>query len=323
MNPEELMIEKIKLILVEILLRLDPDWVVTYHWNEGLYEDIVWQDDLNYTYNEQLKVDLALEKVQLEAELVDLNQQKTDLENIAEPTQEEIDLLANVSDVLIPAKSQEIIDKQTEINVVPEITIVSKPTWEEVVAEYEIYEAERTAEREQRLAEEAEYAAMDIDLVIADLLGNDCMYNKAGKHWDDLEIRSGHTKPTWEEIKVHWAALSASLELEKQLSDLDKLMDTNIFIEAAGIFGTSKFESMVFFSQSWILKRDYASKYVDDGLVVFKQTVSFQIIGAPLDTESKVHTYHDELCQEILIAIDKYRDNEIRTYLAAKAAQES
>jgi len=99
------------------------------------------------------------------------------------------------------------------------------------------------------------------------------------------------------------------------LQALKITMDTNIITKAAEITLGSTPASMQAFTSAFTLRASNPAEYVADGLQVHYATVGY-VLGDALDTEVKITAYYTK----ILIELDKFRNAEIFTYLAAKAA---
>lgn len=215
---EYLLGEKVRPAVMIILNRIDD--TLSYHpvWNHGQhYDDVKWTDELQNEANES-------RRSYLQDQLSDLASEKSIKEtrrdeilvipvgDRTEAEQAEFDQLESE----ITAIEQKVVDTQAAHDAIVDVIVDTsvRPSWDDVKAEFAVYEAELEAARLQRDQEESEYADMDVDAVLAALLGNDVMYAKKGKHFDDVEIRSGHAKPTWADMKTKWAELSAARTAE-------------------------------------------------------------------------------------------------------------
>jgi len=86
--------------------------------------------------------------------------------------------------------------------------VMTEPTQEEITAEQQIYDAESHEYSEVINIDEAMSHIFKADLDV----GNPVRYAKWKGHYDDLEMKSGQTKPTWDEIKVAWLAVQQSVQ---------------------------------------------------------------------------------------------------------------
>lgn len=99
---------------------------------------------------------------------------------------------------------------------------------------------------------------------------------------------------------------------------LKNTMDTNIVNKALEITKASSIESATAFISAYQVRANNAASYENDGLIVLYAIDGFILYGA-LDTTQKIQDYYNGL----LILLDKFRNTEINTYLAAKAVIEA
>jgi len=200
--------------------------------------------------------------------------------------------------------------------------VSSIPVWSEVKTRFEAYKAELAAIKAADDLHLTEYAAMDIDIVLTTLLGNQTEYAKMGdKRWLDVQIRSGEIKPSWEEMKVASEAMTATAATASGIEAAHTYMNDVIQEAAFVLFQTRDLHAANAFAQSWKLKKENPTEYITDGVAAFK-TVGAFTIGEALDTEQKILDYFTEMVK-LLIVFDKFRDIKISEYLAAKALLEA
>lgn len=170
---------------------------------------------------------------------------------------------------------------------------------------------------------EAEFAAIknNIGRTLISLFDETIEFGKLDKRWADAEIRSGEDKPTWAEIKAEEAIVTNVVNIAIVVAAAHKTMDDNLSTEILSVFGTLDRDSANAFAKSWELKKNNAAEYTTEGLVALEAIAGFAINDS-LDTEQKIRDYYTEKCNQ-LIVFDKFRDNEIKTYLTAKAVAEA
>ena len=170
-------------------------------------------------------------------------------------------------------------------------------------------------------AHEIEFAETDILQSLIHLLDNSLQLGRLGKRWTEVEIRSNHQKPTWNEVKEAWEEVQLVKQKKDQVKALYDTMSENIREQIILLFKTDDYHSAQAFAQSWKLKADKPEEYADSGLIAMENIAGFTF-GQPLDTAEKIATYYSFKIQQ-LIAFDKFRDNEINTYFIAKTAIEA
>ncbi len=168
---------------------------------------------------------------------------------------------------------------------------------------------------------ESEMSSMDIGRVMESLSEVQLEYINIRPRWTDTLLEPAEQKHTWAEMKAEWAIMEAADAVEAIVAAAYKVMDDNINAATLSTFGTLDRDSAGAFAQSWRLKMDNASSYSGIGLVALEEIAGFSV-GDPLDTDQKVSDYYTEKVNQ-LIAFDIFRDAEIMTYLAAKAAAEA
>jgi len=200
--------------------------------------------------------------------------------------------------------------------------VSSVPVWSEVKIRFEAYKAELAAIKAADDLHLTEYAGMDIDIVLTTLLGNQTEYAKMGdKRWLDVQIRSGETKPSWEEMKVASETISATAATASGIEAAHTYMNDAIQDAAYVLFQTRDLHAANAFAQSWKLKKENPAEYISDGILAFKLVGAFTP-GEALDTEQKILDYFTEMVK-LMITFDKFRDLKINEYLAAKAVLEA
>jgi len=200
--------------------------------------------------------------------------------------------------------------------------VSSVPVWSEVKTRFEAYKAELAAIKAADDLHLAEYSAMDIDIVLTTLLGNQTEYAKMGdKRWADVQIRSSEIKPSWEEMQVASETITSTAATASSIEVLHTQMNDAIQGAAFVLFQTTDLHAANAFAQSWKLKKENPAEYMTDGILAFK-TVGIFTIGEALDTEQKVLEYFTEMVK-LLIIFDKFRDTKINEYLVAKAVLEA
>lgn len=160
-----------------------------------------------------------------------------------------------------------------------------------------------------------------IGSVLVSLFGNTIEFAKINSNWANVEIRSGETKPTWQEVKDELSILDAAESVKATVAAAFKSMSENIAAQVYVVFGTIDEASANAFAHSWRIKSERAADYSASGYVALEAIAGFNP-GDALDTEAKVQSYYDEKVNQ-LIVFDKFRDAEILAYLTAKAAAEA
>ena len=291
--------EETKKFIKFLTERLSADFISEWDYSK-IYDDQAWNYELINLQN------------QIERDFI--NMQITSIQEL---------ILIETDQLVVDEYKISILNLNAQRDQIIDIPAILKPTYDSLLLEWETWQAELEAIRLAIIAEANRIkdikdrwnAIGDIRLALEELnikIGN------AALELDRIIIEDDQTRLA--DLEAAFIIYQTRSLAKEQLSNLDKTMDTNIFTQAATLLGTTKFESMMFFSQSWNLKRDYALMYINDGLKVFKVTTSFQTLGYALDTETKINSYYNELCKEVLVVIDKFRDNEIQTFLAAKSA---
>lgn len=118
-----------------------------------------------------------------------------------------------------------------------------------------------------------------------------------------------------QEVDSETTQISTQFNNDQSLKNLKTTMDNAIIQKSFEMTGASSIESSQAFMQAFQVRVANASKYINDGLVAFYATTSFQKFDA-LDTEQKIVEYYSE----ILVEMDKFRNQKIQEYLQAKSA---
>jgi len=117
-----------------------------------------------------------------------------------------------------------------------------------------------------------------------------------------------------QEVDSETTQISTQFNNEQSLKNLKETMDGAIIQKSFEMTGASSIESAQAFMQAFQVRIANASKYVNDGLVVFCATTSFQKFD-DLDTEQKIVDYYSET----LVEMDKFRNQKIQEYLQSKS----
>jgi hypothetical protein len=198
----------------------------------------------------------------------------------------------NISSYTVPAGATSFNDIQFDATVKP------APIWLDVKAKFLDYV--NSIHLDQMLAADITGTLFKIDPTLTKTL--------IRKTWVESEIEP--TKPLWSTV---W-----SIDFKiKAVATAYKTMSENIAEQVFLVFLTKDEISASAFAQSWRMKRDYAADYTLEGLTA-KEAIAGFIVGDLLDTQLKIETYYTEKVNQ-LIAFDKFRDNEIKTYLVVKA----
>ena len=127
----------------------------------------------------------------------------------------------------------------------------------------------------------------------------------------------------------------ATYEKNIQVNEAYAQMNQNIYNKVPEFFDTTDRESASTWSSSWQTKALNPQKYVNDQLIVIHTSSSFQTPGESLTvmqtapneslvdesaTQAKIQQYYQELVDERLIPFDRFRDNEVKVFIATKAA---
>lgn len=120
------------------------------------------------------------------------------------------------------------------------------------------------------------------------------------------------------EVDTETDAYIAERNLSEGLSDIKSTMDTNIILKAMEITKGTSVESVQAFMSAFQLRAANPAEYVNEGLQVYWPIDEYALLSS-LDTEAKITGYYNK----VLIYIDKFRQAEINTYVAAKAALEA
>ena len=120
------------------------------------------------------------------------------------------------------------------------------------------------------------------------------------------------------DVDAETQAIVDARALSENLGNIRETMDNNIIVKAMEITKGTTIESVQAFTQAFHLRANNPAEYVAEGLVVRYAWGSYAIDDA-LDTEAKISEYYSG----IMIELDKFREAEIATYLAAKFALEN
>jgi len=210
----------------------------------------------------------------------------------------------NLNSYTVPAEATSLSQVQFDASVDP------LPVWEEIKERFFKWVTEIHI---------AEVILIDINIVLPALIGHEVMFRKAGERWLDFHITSGEDRPTWAEMKTKAAELDVLKSAQEIVAAAYKTMSDNICVQIFAIFKTTDQISASAFAQSWRMKAERPAEYAEEGLIATEAIAGFTI-GDALDDEAKVLAYYTEKVNQ-LIAFDKFRDSEIMTYLAVKAAQ--
>lgn len=212
----------------------------------------------------------------------------------------------NISSFTVPAEATSFQEVQFDASVDP------IPTWEGIKSRFFLYAEEKHKE---------EYTEMEVPNVLRSLTSPTADYIEKGKDWRTFIVTTGEEKPTWAQMKAEWDLIKSQRNKKAQIAAAYKVMSDNIAAEVYNVFETSNEASANAFSQSWRIKSERPADYVGQGLIATQALGGFNP-GDALDTEQKIKDYYDAKVEQ-LIAFDKFRDAEILTYLAAKAAIEN
>lgn len=116
-------------------------------------------------------------------------------------------------------------------------------------------------------------------------------------------------------VKAEDDAKKEKRDYNNNVRELKMTMDRNIFLKGQEVTKGSGMTEVQTFITSFQLKRDNASEYINDGLLV-RYPWGLYEIGDPLNMEQKIYEYYNG----VLVMLDKFRDAEIAAYLTAKAA---
>lgn len=226
---EEVLEREIKPLVNELAKRVDPTLEYWAFWNFGSYSDVKWQDELQNEANAaertklQNKIDQDLvTKTTLEADLVDLQAEKTTLEANENPTVAQIERLEDLTNNIIPRTEisigrleQQILEDTIKKDSIVDVVVSTKPTWQQIKDEYVVYKSEQAAAKAAEDAEEAELQAMDIGAILMSLIGPDVRYFYEKRLlYKNLVVKGGN-KPTLQEMRDEWAILQPILIAEK------------------------------------------------------------------------------------------------------------
>lgn len=110
-------------------------------------------------------------------------------------------------------------------------------------------------------------------------------------------------------------ANNAAANYDLELQNLKVSMDEAILNKAMEITKGTSLPSVQSFLSAYQLRALKPSEYVSEGLIV-RWAIDTYALGDALDTDLKIEDYYSK----ILIYMDKFREEKIGEYLAAKAA---
>jgi len=166
-----------------------------------------------------------------------------------------------------------------------------------------------------------EFLATDVPRILEELLPGQLTRKFYGTDWASTSMEPANLRPTWTEVKAKGAELITADAVKATVATAYKAMSDNIGLEVYNTFKTTDENSANAFAQSWRIKAERPGEYFNEGLVATDAIGGF-LINDLLDTQQKILDFYSAKVDQ-LITFDKFRDTQIMTYLAAKAAAEA